>query len=285
MFAANKNITLVQEEDMLKKLLVLSLVCAFTSSVWAADVQWFGGAHDRDWFNTANWGSAGGPIPTSADKAKLNYVWANAGPIVSAPGAAANEIFISEDQDPTTVGEQSLTIANGGALTTAGQIILGYNGADPRGGLAANEGRLVVEGGVLNVGTHLFVGFSGIGHLQMEGGTLNVTNMFGLGWNGGQATVELNGGTLHTEQWNFTNNANTSYSFDITEGKWVQNHFWVDEIQALVDDGMITAYGGAGTINIAWDAVNEQTIVTATIPEPITMTLIGLGALLIRKRS
>jgi hypothetical protein len=267
----------------MKKLLYLVLFCALTSSVWAAELQWFGGAHDRDWFNTANWGAAGGPIPTAVDKSKLNYVWANPGPIISASGAVSNEIFISEDRDIGTIGEQSLTVAQGGELTTTGQVILGYYGPDSRAGMPANEGRLVMEGGVANIGTHLFVGFSGIGHLQMEGGTLNVlTGMFGLGWNLGQATVELNGGTLHTDQWNF-NNA-SDYSFDITGGEWIQNHFWVNEIQALVDAGMITSYGGAGTVSVTWDPVLEQTHVTA-IPEPISIAIFGLGALLLRKRS
>lgn len=271
---------------MMKKLSYLLLVCFAASSVLGADLQWFGGAHDRDWANTANWGPSGGPIPTGADKAKLNFVWANPGPIISAPGAIANEIFISEDRDAGTIGEQSLTVATGGELTANGQVLLGYYGPDSRAQppLPANEGRLIMAGGTANLLSHLFVGFSGNGHLEVDGGTLNVlSGMFGLGWNMGTATVDLNGGVLHTEQWNF-NNAK-SYTFNITGGEWIQNHFWKNEIQALVDAGKITAYGGAGIVNVTWDPVLEQTHVTATIPEPFTMALLSIGALLIRKRA
>lgn len=270
----------------MKKFVLLTLVCVVTSSVFAVDVQWFGGAHDRDWFNTANWGPAGGPIPTGADKAKLNYVWANPGPVISAPGAISNEIFISEDRDPGTIGEQSLTVAAGGELTVNGQLLLGYYGPDSRAGLPANEGRLIIDGGTANLATpgasHLWVGFGGIGHLVVNSGLIDIKGNFGIGWNGGSGTVQLNGGILHTEQFNF--NMASDYSFDIAGGEWIENHFWVNEIQALVNAGYITAYGGAGEVVITWDPVLEQTHVTA-IPEPISIALLGLGALLIRKRA
>jgi hypothetical protein len=174
---------------MMKKklitLITLFVITTVTASTFAADVQWFGGAHDQSWFNTANWGPAGGPIPTGADKVKLNYVWANPGPVISAPGAVANEIFISEDRDLSTIGQQSLTVATGGVLTANGQVVLGYNGADGRAGFPANDGRLIINGGTANLMSHLFVGFTGIGDLEIDSGTLNVSGMFGLGWNNG----------------------------------------------------------------------------------------------------
>ena len=43
--------------------------------------------------------------------------------------------------------------------------------------------------------------------------------------------------------------------------------------------------GGLGTVNVTWDPVLEQTHVTATIPEPVSICLVGLGALLLRRRS
>jgi hypothetical protein len=274
----------------LAALIVLFVVTGITASAFAADLQWFGGAHDRDWFNTANWGPAGGPIPTSADKAKLNFVWANPGPIVSAPGAIANEIFISEDMDLGTMGEQSLTVATGGILTANGQVLLGYNGADARTGFTGNQGRLVMDGGTANLVSHLFVGFTGTGNLQVDAGTLNVAGMFGLGWNGGQGNVNISGGLLHTEAWNFTNNALTTYTFNFSElrtglgdGEWVQNHFWKNEIQALVNAGKITTSVAGAHVQVDWDPVLEQTHVYA-IPEPVSIVLLGLGALCLRRK-
>jgi hypothetical protein len=269
---------------MRRSLAIIVMVCAIAASAMAAEPQWFGGAHDRDWSNGANWGPTGQPAaPTAIDNTKINFVWANPGPIISTPGAVSNEIKVSEDRDLTTASEQSLTVATGGTLTANGQVILGYNGADPRGGLPANEGRLIIAGGTANLLGHLFVGLSGTGHLQVDSGNINVAGMFGLGWTGGTGTVNLNGGVLHTEQYNFTNAA--SYSFDITGGEWVENHFWVNEITALVTAGKITGYGGLGTVNVTWDPVLQQTHVTATIPEPVSICLLGLGALLLRRRS
>ena len=272
---------------MLKKLLFTVLVFVVCTNSWAAEMQWFGGAPDRDWFNTANWGPAGGPIPTGVDKAKLNYVWANPGPVISATGAIANEIFISEDRDTGTIGEQSLTIAAGGELTANGQVILGYFGPDSRAGLPANEGRLTIDGGTATLATlgssHLWVGFGGIGHLVVNSGLLEIKGNFGIGFNGGSGTVELNGGVLNTQQFNF-NNA-SDYSFDIAGGEWIEKGFYVAEIEALVNAGKITGYGGNGEVVVTWDPVLEQTHVTAVIPEPITITLLGIGAFLIRRRS
>jgi hypothetical protein len=284
---------------MRRSLLFVVLVCATATSAWAVDIQWFGGAApDRSWANAANWNSnvpPGGPVPTGVDKAKINYVWANPGPIVSTPGAIANEIFISEDRDPGTAGEQSLTVTTGGVLNTNGQVILGYNGADSRVPLPANEGRLIVAGGTVTIGAtggaggHLFVGFGGIGHVQVDAGILKVTNMFGLGWNGGSGTVDISGGVLNTEQYNLGTNVLNSFNFSevrtsLGDGEWVQNHFWQNEIQALVDAGKITTTVAGAHVQVDWDPVLEQTHVYA-IPEPISISLLGLGALLLRKRS
>jgi hypothetical protein len=264
-----------------RSLLVAVLVCAMATSAWAVDVQWFGAAHDRDWSNGANWGPTGQPAaPAAVDNVKLNFVWANPGPIISTPGAVANEIKVSEDRDLTTIGEQSLTVATGGNLTANGQVILGYFGADARAGLPANEGRLVINGGTANLMTHLFVGFGGIGHLEVDSGTLNVGGMFGVGWSGGHGDVILNGGLLHTAQYNLSPVSGTAH-MTIDGGQWIEDGFYTSQIAALIAAGTITS--DVGTLQVTWDPVLQQTHVF--VPEPITITLLGLGALLIRKRS
>jgi len=277
---------------MMKKILFILVVLCVTTSAFAADIQWFGGAHDQDWFNAANWNSnlvPPGPVPGTLDKAKINYVWANPGPIISAPGAIANEIFISEDRDTGTIGEQSLTVATGGTLTVNTQMVLGYFGADPRLGLPANDGRLVMNGGNAETLGHLFLGFTGNGDLEINAGTLKVDQMFGLGWNLGTASVDISGGLLNTEQWNFGNA--TSYTFNFSDirtalgdGEWVQNHYWVPEIQALVDTGKITTTVPGGSVVVEWDPVLEQTHVYA-IPEPVSIALLGLGVLCLRRKN
>ena len=276
---------------MKKKIVILIALLVVTSSAFAADIQWFGGAHDRDWANAANWNSnliPPGPVPTGVDKAKLNFVWGNPGPIVSAPGAVANEIFISEDRDLGTVGLQTLTVTDGGVLTANGQVLLGYFGADGRAGLPANEGGLIMNGGTANLMSHLFVGFTGIGHLNVNGGVLNVAGMFGLGWNGGLATVDIAGGLLNTEQWDFSHASNYTFNFSEIkmapgDGEWIQDHFWQNEIQALVTAHKITTSVPGAHVVVDWDPVAQKTHVYA-IPEPMTIALLGLGTLCLRRK-
>jgi len=269
---------------MSKKLLFVVLVCALATSALAAEIQWFGGAHDRDWFNPVNWNAGAGPVPTNLDKAKVNYVWANPGPIITTP-MAVGEIFISEDLDPGCIGEQSLTVATGGEVTTgsdggipySGHVNIGYFGPHPEIPHPGNNGRLIMDGGTMNITGHLWLGWGGVGHLNVNSGTLNVgtlanPTMFGIGWNGGSGTINLDGGLLHTTQWwggvDQAHLDNHNYTFDITHGTWEIHGWWENQLHQLVDNGWITGYGGAGTVNVAWDPVRELTVVTAITAIP-----------------
>ncbi len=248
-----------------KKLCVFLLVCAVATNVWAADVMWFGGGTTvvtpgvppgRDWFNAENWNAdppPPGPVPGWTDKAKVDFVWNNPGPIIGAPGAIANEVFIAEG-GPSLPGYQELIVQSGADLTSNGQILLGYYNVD--------DGGLVCDGGTINANQHLFVGFMGDGTVTVNSGTINIGNMFGIAWAGGNGHVQLNGGILHTEQWNFTNSGGTA-SMDVAGGEWIQEHFWLPQIKALVNAGTIYTSLPGHTVEVTWDPVLEQTHVKA----------------------
>jgi hypothetical protein len=72
-------------------------------------------------------------------------------------------------------------------------------------------------------GEHLWVGFepAGIGTLTLSGGTATVNEMFGLGWNGGTGSAEINAGTLNLLQCHPTDSIRGSSVLDISGGQFV----------------------------------------------------------------
>jgi hypothetical protein len=282
---------------------LLCLVAAGAQSATPKTLQWFGsemqgGTPTTDWMDGSAWGDeftgpplVHGSVPTALDSVKINLEWGNPGPVVD-EAVAAGEIKISEKSlDPLL---QSLTVAAGGSVVTgtpgydpilnptgySGQVILGY--------YTGNVGALIMDGGTMDITSNFWAGYAGKGILQMNSGTLNVHQYFGPGWNGGTAEIHLDGGVLHTAMWwggiDSIHLAWNNYTFDITGGTWQLEGFWLDQMQQLIDDGKLTGYGSSDNIVVTWDEDNEQTVVTA-IPEPISIALLGLGALLIRKRS
>ena len=62
---------------------------------------------------------------------------------------------------------------------------------------------MVENGASVSLGYHLWVGLDpgSDGTFIMNGGTVSVAGMFGLGWQGGKGTAQINGGTLNLAQW------------------------------------------------------------------------------------
>jgi hypothetical protein len=56
-----------------------------------------------------------------------------------------------------------------------------------------------------------------------------------------------------------------------------------DQVQVLVDAGVLVAFGGTGTVNWSYDFINDETIITG-VPEPATIALLGLGGLVLLRR-
>jgi hypothetical protein len=283
----------LEERKMKKLLAVLVLVCVAVGSAQAADVfQWFGSllsdgtGQTTEWTNGDAWLSEAtgthGVAPGTEDRAKVNGVWGNPGPVISS-AVSVGEIFISEG--PADLAPQSLTIGAGGNLVTGGGL---YPGQVNIGYASWNVGTLIMDGGTATITEHLWLGWSGKGILQMNSGTLNTMAMFAPGWNGGTAEIHLDGGVLNSAQWwggvDADHLAWNNYTFDITGGTWSLAGFWLDQMAQLIDNGQITGYGNSDNVVVTWDEVNERTIVTA-IPEPISIALLGLGALLLRRRS
>ncbi len=250
-----------------------------------ADEQWTPlgyGFLGQDYANPEHW--AHDVVPTGLQKAKIDRV---PGPIINGV-VDINQIFVAQGNDddpgsgklkdksgPIQYPPCTLTITTGADVNSQ-LVLLGYYRAD--------HGTLQMDDGIMDVNTHVFVGYEGRGDLIMNGGTLNVYGNFSIAFQGGTGRVQLNGGTLHLQQFTYENpykdlnawlitDPNTlphvgKATMDISGGKIVQDSnatngpgissiYW-----QMANEGKLTAYNGLGSVLIAYDPCTFQTTVT-----------------------
>ena len=236
---------------MCKKLsLLVSFVLLLASVGNAADVKWTGSAGDRLWSNPDNWDPV--RVPTLADEVLIDVPAAAApnGPVIQAGIDAKAKGILTE-----AAGEPTLTIT-GGTLEVAGYIWFGD-------------------------------GNGSFGIWTMSGGTVDVADEFELGWDGGAGTLTLTGGTISAGEaviptgsgafgelflqggtYNVTKadglQVKANGLIDITEGALVLEGDDTAKVNGLIAAGHITAYGGAGQIEMDFGVRNPgKTTLTA----------------------
>ena len=145
----------------------------------------------------------------------------------------------------------------------------------------------VDAGGTVDFGQHLWVGYNaGATGIIDISGTVSVGQMLGLGWNGGVGYVNvLDGGVLDLFQLHGDgiSSIKNGSILDISgTGQVLLPGDYTGVLNAYIANDTISGNGVLG--NVTWDVVDGTTIVTA-VPEPATMSLLGLGALaLLRKK-
>ena len=100
------------------------------------------------------------------------------------------------------------------------------------------------------------------GEFNMSGGTVNASSLQ-IGPGGGTGTFNLYGGTFSAGAMTISSTSN----MDISAGTLIINGDEVSTVQGYIDDpnGLITAYGGYGTLQLDYDATNEgKTTLKAT---------------------
>ena len=142
------------------------------------------GANSTDWFDPGNW-SAG--VPTNATGAVINAVTPN--PTI-VDGAAAQALGMRVGQS----GNGTLTIQNGGTLSSGSDAFIGYN-AGVTGAVTVNG-----AGSSWTSAVGIFVGWAGIGTLTIgNGGAVSSALEVRIGYDGsGTATVNGSGSSLTT---------------------------------------------------------------------------------------
>jgi hypothetical protein len=169
----------------------------------------------------------------------------------------------------------TLIVTNGGSLITGRDnwTAVGYN----------NTATMRVENGAsVNFGYHLWIGFdpTADGTFIMNGGTVSVGGMFGLGWNGGKATAQINGGTLNLNQWSTANPgsiAGTSVLNLTGTGTVVITGNYVSSISNYVYTGKITANGGPN-VACGFDSVANKTTLQVAPPRQSVTSVTASGA-------
>ena len=258
-------------------LVVFGLSLFLVGNVLAAGTV-FNGTVSDDWNDAANW-SAGLPGGNG------DGGWE---PLVMGDGA--NCVIYSGNTG--TLSDHSQVY--GGTFTLqAGATLQHANPADTSSYFSASIG--ATAGATLN-----FDGTANLGILRMDGrmattanitGDVTISRSIDYPWeaNTGQATINVNGGTLDIRGANFEFRAaggSVLPVFNIAGGEVLVSGNITDIIDAINNpaQGIIQANGGAGTFAYDYTAGGDYTTITA-VPEPATLTLLALGGLsLIRRK-
>ncbi len=256
---------------MSRKLFVLMvsfvLLTALTGSALAVDCVWTNSSGDGLWTNAGNWVPT--QVPTAADKAKVVLLAPNDAHITAGMDLVCMYLVVGDNHS----GEMHMT---GGTLAISpppnpNWAIIAY--------AATDVGIFTMDGGTVNTGDRLFVGFQGNGTLNMNGGTMNIGGTFGIGYGEGFTTgrgyVYLNGGTINIGTQGTGSGLMMSTpvgclgKLDITLGKLVLAGNRVAQVTGYVNNGYITAYNGLGDVIVDFD-VSEPNKTTVTAVQNTT---------------
>lgn len=263
---------------------LVTLVSLLVVSTGSAALKWSDGDHANNdhWSNPLNWlnGTAPGWTPTAADDVLvIEYAQAPASPVVATAGQLARNVNIGYWSFSGT-----LDIASTGVLTSDNMIV--GNGSGP-----ANSGVLNINGGtlnsrIMNVGTN---GTDTTGTANLYGGSINLDLQIVVGNNGHTGRLNIYDGVADVGKLYISVNGGHGV-VDIHDGTVIVTNAAAGVVQynAILDmitDGRIIGFDGVGQVNAVFDGTSVTTI-TAVVPEPATMMLLGsgLGILLRRRR-
>jgi len=169
-----------------------------------------------------------------------------------ATGSVVNKGTINTGAGFTYAHQGMATLVNEGTWNT-GALLLGHLATCNSS--FTNTGNLSVDG-------WLALSVSGNNTFNMEGGSVDCGTLQ-MSLSGGVGHLDLNGGTITAGSLALADDPN--YTIDITEGVLVTGSNFVADVEFLVSQGYITAYGGAGIVVVEYDAGLDQTTVTGVL--------------------
>jgi hypothetical protein len=225
---------------MCKKVFYLiSVVLVISSVSHAADVKWTGAGGDRLWTNPANWEFD--KVPSISDNVFLNAPAAKNGPIYQ-DGMELKINGLSTE----VAGESTMTMT-GGTLEISDYIWWG----DDNGSNATFN----MSGGTITVSNEFELGWGG-GHGTwiMTGGSVTCGELIVPTGSGAAAELFLNGGTINVGSDGLE--LNPVGMIDVGDGQLILEGDLTEQINGLIEDGLIIAYGGGGLPVVDYDNVN-----------------------------
>ena len=265
---------------MKKMILLLMFVLMSFYGVTSAENQVSATGDGGNWEDPTAWTQGYAPVAGNPVE-DVSVVWGRSISLNTADAVFGTNLVIGYGVGASPVS--TLTM-NGGTLTgtnlsisyeSYGSFIMNDGFADifqtnvGAWGAATTNGYMEMNGGLFTTDWMVVcLNVDGTGHIQMNGGQLDVGAAWGMG------PGSPNDPTL------------ASPSIDMAGGVITAGYNIADIVQGYINDGYITAYGSAGTPIVEWD--NPQypgKTVLYGIPEPLTLSLLGLGGLaLIRRR-
>lgn len=206
-------------------LVTLTLVLGPVGSVFA-DTNWSDAAGDGLWGTADNWSNG---LPTAQNG------WAR---IFAIPG-------------PTILVGEAATVPGGGIHL---------------GGAGGGDGQLNMRGGTLDCGG-INCGWKTYGEINLYDGTITASGTFKIARDSGSSgLVNLFGGTLRAPAYNMHQNdpANDA-KLNVASGVMILTGNGVAVVQGYIDEGIIVAYNGHGTLSLDYDVTNTNaTTLSAT---------------------
>lgn len=274
-----------------RSLVVVMLALAIAGNSFGAQVytEWRG-TISTDWNVAGNWHNGlpqtyhpvGGP--KAADFGKAGFKGTYGSPYIGTGTTVSVDQIVVGGNGAALGGTFNV---DGGTVNVSEFVNIGNVGAD--------VGVVNINSGSLNCGARIsaegrfIVGLAGTGTLNVNGGTLNLTTFLTIG-DGSVATsnglVNLNDGYIYASDLLMKRqSALPTANMVVKDGILVLNNAndLTGKINGYISNGWISAYAGY-TLQSAFDAEAGTTTVWATIPEPATMSLLGLGLLGLLKR-